>query len=169
MPVYGNSEINSKATWSSLLVVVVSWLLILMHSTITELALRSVAGEPNIEYALWLYAPLIGFVGGSAIITMVLGKRKFLTQLVLTMLFSTSLAYVTRTVEIPSIQPCLEHLKGWFVGNKVFALEYLSLPFLVIILFDLYSNTRLGAMSKRKWLLLICTVVALLVIIAYLS
>lgn len=105
--------------------------------------------------------------------TMFLGKRNFLVQLVFTMVFSLALVYVA-SIMYPAIDASQYgsvaiDLKGWFASYKLVALEYLSLPFLIIILFDLYANTRLKDTSRRKWAILVCTTIAILLLLAYFS
>jgi hypothetical protein len=144
-----------------------SWLLILIHAGYAQLALIGIFGEINFEFVLWFYPPLIGFLGGSTITVMFLGKRRFLPLLALNMGFSSALAIVVAfTKTHPRYIPFAWIFLDLF-SSKVISVVYLSMPFLVIVLCDLYSYTGLQYMSRRRWAFLICTIVAALLITAY--
>jgi len=172
LPASEDIEVTRSAS-RGLLFVISSWILILIHSVFSDFALKGLVGD-NIDFALWFYVPLIGFLGGSAVIAMALGKRKFLTQLALTVIFSTSLAVVKLIVDNLVITNTgflllTDGLVDLFNRTPVTGFEYLLLPFLVIILFDLYANTGFYGMSRRRWVVLVCTIVAILLLLAFLS
>jgi len=147
------------------LCVVISWILIVFYFILVEDALGIINVGQTDMFSL-LYQATVGFLGGSLVTAIFLGKRSFLVQ---------GIASIAFTLTLVSATSLLGEFKATRVPQNIFqnpviATEYLLIPFILIFLLDLHSH-RLEkiSLSHRKYRLLLSSVLAILVATSIIS
>ena len=139
----------------------VAWLLMLSYQIFTQTALTTVAASlhqtsaflattltANINLAIFICSFAWMFVLSTTISNLIFGKQKrlsiqFLISLVLT-LTATGIFAILKTagVDLSNPNTLLHNPLAKIFSNSLFALFYLSLPFIFMVALDLHAVTR---------------------------
>jgi hypothetical protein len=137
--------------------VALAWTLIICYailqvSAVESLILLSPITPPEDNFKqliVFVYGfAVISFMGGSQVPAVFMKKRSYTVQFVFNAIFGFILLLVTFLHESTFTQISNSTFIPFFSDYPVVALEYLSIPYLVMIFFDLYLH---GHLSEFSW------------------
>jgi len=143
------------------LCIAVAWILLVCYSILLTSAAVSiidlsgiVPSDDNIQQIIvFIYGlAVVSFLGGSQIPAVFLKKKSFVIQFGFSASFGLMLLLIT-ILNDTTLQPLNDTiLKPFFLTYPVVALEYLSIPYFLMIFIDLYLSERLSAFSLRNFI-----------------
>ena len=147
-------------TKQRLLYVAIAWGLIVCYSILMVSAVESIIAlspvtPPNDgikQIVIFIYGlAVVSFMGGSQIPAVFMKKKSFTVQFLFNAVFGFILLLVTILHKSTFNQLNESTLRPFFSTYPLIALEYMSIPYLFMILLDLYLHGRLSSFSWKDF------------------